>query len=307
MTSLNDKSRTSKNKFVHRNQSLSVFMQSAMGIRNELFNTEYKLQAYMIYLLRKQESWKNQYSSVVVSSKSFNSPTTIEEDMNEMYCDEIDKQLRQAMSHLQVLKSLIDQVKYNPTQELHQIQHYKSVIGILNQWSEQLKSKIEFTQNNLSMLIAKNQKQQLLNTNTLFNESSESSENQILFQNEGNMNRNTMMMNLSLQQIVSTDLQDAHDTEIAAIRISEMLTVFESKIHEQNQMVELFHSNTEQAIQFMEDATSELRKASGKDTSSLPFPYNILPSYIHHLIKYFMCYLFVVLGLLLLMYDRIKF
>ncbi|KAG2381401.1 hypothetical protein C9374_006390 [Naegleria lovaniensis] len=225
----------------NQNQSLSVFMQSAMGIRNELFNTECKLQAYMIYLLRKQESSKTQFSSKLGSNQS----SSMEEDMNEMYCDEIDKQLRQAMSHLQVLKSLIDQVKYNPKEELHQIQHYKSIIGILNQWSEQLKNKIEFTQNNLTMLIAKNQKQQLLNTansTTVYNEGSESAEDQILVQNEGNLDSNVMMMKVSLQQIVSTDLQDAHDTEIAAIRISEMLTVFESKVHEQNQMIELFHT-----------------------------------------------------------------
>ncbi|KAL9656823.1 hypothetical protein ABK040_006983 [Willaertia magna] len=265
----------------------SSFVQSAKEIMNEIYTLRDDIYDFIKHSLR---------------SSTYQS-------LDETYYQSLDLQLRECSKHIQVLQTLLDLDLNN--KNLQQKAYFHSIIMFLYSLLENATKKLQFLktiktnkiklfESPLEIEPITLQTVHIENISKINNESDNNAlteQQQLLLSSENHL----------LYEQLESYVKDARDTEKSAIQISELLTVFESKVNEQYELINQLHSNTEQATENVSEATNLLRENKEETFDKKNWFTKLLPNWLDHLLKYLLCYLFVCCGLILLMYDAVKF
>jgi t-SNARE complex subunit (syntaxin) len=90
------------------------------------------------------------------------------------------------------------------------------------------------------------------------------------------------MVYLELDSMV----EDVREAEKKAVQVTELITMFESKVSEEEEVIDRLYETAQQAHQYLEGAQTQLKKADDKASNSM--------------FRYFLAYLFLFASFLLM-------
>jgi syntaxin 18 len=318
--------------------SHSVFIQTANAIRDEIYRIGERVDEHMRYYLR---TW------ALTPNISSPQDLIFEDVDEEDHRVNIEQSLKEATDHITQLDGLLGEAEKNVELEMkkkqqksqtdeekilsttslnlssHQRAHYRSIIIILYNLTQTVSNKLK--------LIRTLEAQKLTHAMKLFSdelttykpkaeEEAKLKHLQLLEQENEEKEREEMSNNLDqeqrqllekenqwLNEEINQWLNDALDAEKSAMELAELIHLFDQKVSEQAEQIEMLYENAKNSEELMKQAKDELQKAKetsqGRGSSWLM---NIFGGKVlANIIRYFVLYFIIGASLLILILDMI--
>jgi len=269
-------------------------------------------------------------SSFMLYNNNDDDNNNIDDDSNIMSSINLESQLKQVSEHIAELESVLTNAEkqQSSSHANHQLAHYRAILITLYHLTQTVSNQFKYLRTLEAQRILYARK---LFTEVWVNKGEKPSANEqkqlSQLQNEEQVREeeertNTIQVNyLSdrqmlllksennwLQEEIEQWLQDALDAEKSAVELGELIALFDQKVSEQAEQIELLYENAKNSEEAMSNAKDELEKAKktsqGKGDSWLlnMFGGKVLAN----LIRYFVFYLLIGASFFLLFLDLIS-